>query len=194
MNERSRRFVLWLLMLAVSFILFLQGRPISHSREKVAFLPGRSAEPDGITIRLEGYRVKSGVYRFDCNQSLGTVINVTVPFVDDIVLDQSLFKKRLYTGDAVAVKRKSVQHVEIKRDNVPVVEKVILGIPLDPNRLTATEWEMLPRIGPSLAKKIIADRQENGDYLSIEGLERVPGIGAATIKQLESYFGSNVLY
>jgi competence protein ComEA len=188
MNERSRRFVLWLLMLAVSFLLFLQGRPISHSREKVAFLPGRSAEQDGITIRLEGDRVKSGVYRFDCNQSLGTVINVTVPFMNDIVLDQGFVKKRLYNGDAVVVKQNSVQHAEIKRDNVSVVEKMILGIPLDPNMLTATEWEMLPRIGPSLAKKIIADRQENGDYLSISGLERVPGIGAATVKQLEGYF------
>jgi len=194
MNERSGRFVLWLLMLAVSFLLFLQGRPISHSREKVAFLPGRSAEPEGITIRLEGDRVKSGIYRFDCNKSLGTVINVTVPFMDDIFLDQGSFKKRLYTGDAVVVKQDSVQHVEIKRDNVPVVERMILGIPLDPNRLIATEWEMLPRIGPSLAKKIIADRQENGDYLSIEGLERVHGIGAATIKQLERYFGYNVLH
>ena len=132
MNERSRRFVLWLLTLAVSFILFLQGRPISHSREKVAFLPGRSAEQDGITIRLEGDRVKSGVYRFDCNQSLGTVINVTVPFMNDIFLDQGLFKKRLYTGDTVVVKQNNVQHVEIKRDNVPVVNKMILGIPLTP--------------------------------------------------------------
>jgi len=188
MNERPGRLVLWLLTLAVSFLFFLQGRPISHSREKVAFLPGGSAEQGGVTIRLEGDCANPGVYQFDYTVSLGTVMNMTVPFFRECYRNQGPFKKIIYTGDVVSVMCSDWQHAEIKRDNVKVVEKVILGIPLDLNSLSADEWEKLPRIGPALAKRIVIDRQENGDFLSTSDLERVPGIGPATVKQLEGYF------
>lgn len=188
MKECSRRFVLWLLALAVSGILFLQGRPIAATEETIAFLPEASAGLDGVTIRIKGDCVTSGVYQYNNAISIGTVINMTVPFLRNIPLDPGLFKKKLYTGDVVLFSHNNGQHSEIKRESMPVVEKMVLAIPLDPNRLTAVEWEMLPRIGPCLAKRIVADRQYNGDYLSIGALERVPGIGPATVKQLEGYF------
>lgn len=187
MNEHPRRFVLWLLMSAVAVLLFIQGHPISRTREKVPFLPGRSAVPGGMTIRLEGNYVKSGVYQFDKNETLGTVINMTVPILRGYSCDQGLLKKTLSTGDVVFVSRSDGKHIEITRNNVCVVEKMILGIPLDPNSLTSAEWELLPRIGPTLARRIVLDRQENGDFRSIRDLGRVPGIGPATLSQLKSF-------
>jgi competence protein ComEA len=187
MNERSRRFVLWLLLLAVSVLLFIQGHPLSHTRERVPFLPERSAVPGGMTIRLEGNCVKPGVYQFESNESLGTVINMTVPFLLGFSRDQGLFEKILSTGDVVSVTCNDGEHIEITRNSLCVVEKMILGIPLDPNSLTSAEWELLPRIGPTLARRIVQDRQENGDFRSIRDLDRVPGIGAATLRQLKGY-------
>ena len=188
MNEQPRRFVLWVLMLAVSVLLIIQGRPIFHPREKVPFLPERSAVQGGMTIRLEGNCLKPGVYQFDSTVSLGTVINMTVPFLRGFSGGQGLPEKRLSTGDVVSVTCNDGEYVEITRKNVCVVERIVLGIPLDPNSLTPVEWELLPRIGPVLAKKIVLDRQENGDFRSIRDLDRVPGIGAATVRQLKGYF------
>jgi competence protein ComEA len=37
--------------------------------------------------------------------------------------------------------------------------------------------EALPRIGPVLARRIIEDRDANGPFGSISGLERVRGVG-----------------
>ena len=190
MNEHPRRFVLWLLILAVSVLLFIQGHPISHTREKVPFLPERSAVPGGMTIRLEGNCVKPGIYQFDRNESLGTVINMTMPFVRGFSGDQDLRENTLSTGDVVSVTRVDVEHIEITRNSVCVVEKMILGVPLDPNSLTAVEWELLPRIGPALARRIVLDRQENGDFRTICDLDRVPGIGAATVKRLKGYLSA----
>lgn len=65
---------------------------------------------------------------------------------------------------------------------------VPLGLPLDPDRLTAAEWEYLPRIGPHLAHNIILDRQNNGDFRRPEALERVSGIGPKTLQLLKPYF------
>lgn len=179
-----------MLMAAVAVLLFIQGHPISHTRETVPFLPGRSAVPGGMTIRMEGNIVKSGVYQFDGNVPLGTVINMTVPFLRGFSWNQSWRNKILSTGDVVSMSRVDAEHIEITRNNMCVVQKMILGIPLDPNNLTSAEWELLPRIGPTLARRIILDRQKNGDYRSIRDLDRVPGIGAATLQQLKGYLST----
>lgn len=45
--------------------------------------------------------------------------------------------------------------------------------------------EALPRIGPVLARRIIEDRNTNGPFGSLEGFQRVRGVGPALAKQLE---------
>lgn len=58
---------------------------------------------------------------------------------------------------------------------------------LDPDRASATEWERLPGIGPSLASRITADRAANGPFGSPEGLLRVRGIGPRTLERLRPF-------
>lgn len=48
------------------------------------------------------------------------------------------------------------------------------------NRATAAELERLPRVGPALARRIIAWREKNGPFRSLEDLRHVRGIGPAT--------------
>ncbi len=57
---------------------------------------------------------------------------------------------------------------------------------IDLNTASAGELDLLPRIGPALAERIIADREENGAYETIEELERVRGIGPKTIEKLRA--------
>lgn len=49
---------------------------------------------------------------------------------------------------------------------------------------SAEEIESLPGIGPSLAKRIAADRRANGPFGSIEGLQRVRGVGPVLAARL----------
>jgi competence protein ComEA len=188
MKERSGRLVLWLLAVVVSFLLIQKGHRISPSRETVAFLPGGSAKSGGVTIRIEGNLVKPGIYHFDNDVSVGTVTIMTVPFLRNPSRIYSWFKNRLYSGDVVNIQFDNVEHVEIIKKTMSVSERMTLGIPLDPNRMTAEEWEQLPGIGPSLARKIIIERQINGGYATIKDIKRVFGIGAAKVQQLECYF------
>lgn len=72
----------------------------------------------------------------------------------------------------------------------PAVLRAIAPIELrsfgrvDVNRATAEELETLPRIGPALAQRIIADREANGPFATIADLDRVKGIGPATLAAL----------
>ena len=60
---------------------------------------------------------------------------------------------------------------------------------LSVNINTAGEAELvkLPRIGPAIAKRIIAFRKINGPFKSIEDLQQVKGIGKKTINNIKPY-------
>lgn len=52
------------------------------------------------------------------------------------------------------------------------------------NTADATQLEELPQIGPALAERIIAWREENGGFTAVEDLLSVPGIGDKTFDGL----------
>ena len=58
------------------------------------------------------------------------------------------------------------------------------GTALNVNRATAVELERLPGIGPSLARRIVADREARGPFAAVQALDRVPGIGPALVGRL----------
>ncbi len=55
---------------------------------------------------------------------------------------------------------------------------------LDLNTATAVELEALPGIGEKTAAAILAWRKKNGPFQSVDELDRVDGIGPATLEQL----------
>lgn len=50
---------------------------------------------------------------------------------------------------------------------------------------TASEIDALPGIGPSLARRIVEDRRVHGPFGSLEGLQRVRGVGPALAARLQ---------
>jgi hypothetical protein len=59
-----------------------------------------------------------------------------------------------------------------------------LAEPVNVDRATAAELEALPRVGPVLAARIVADRAARGAFGSLEGLSRVAGVGPGLIRFL----------
>lgn len=55
------------------------------------------------------------------------------------------------------------------------------------NTASVEELQLLPGIGPSRAAAIIADRQANGPFRSIDDLERVRGIGPGIVNGLREF-------
>ena len=51
------------------------------------------------------------------------------------------------------------------------------GERIDADRATAAELARLPKVGLALAKTIVRERDARGPFGSLEGLDRVPGIG-----------------
>ncbi len=59
------------------------------------------------------------------------------------------------------------------------------GERVDVDRAAAAELDRLPRIGPVLAQRIVADRERRGPFGSLAALGRVPGIGPRVLEALQ---------
>ncbi|MFH1177672.1 MAG: helix-hairpin-helix domain-containing protein [Acidobacteriota bacterium] len=55
------------------------------------------------------------------------------------------------------------------------------------NTATAAELQLLPRVGPALAQRIIEFRTANGPFKAAEELVRVKGIGERSYSLLQPY-------
>lgn len=61
------------------------------------------------------------------------------------------------------------------------------GETLDPDQASVEELLRLPRVGPALAKAIVADRAARGPFGSLDGLDRVAGVGPGLLAALRPY-------
>lgn len=55
------------------------------------------------------------------------------------------------------------------------------------NSATADQLQLLPRVGPALAGRILEFRQANGPFHSVDELVAVKGIGDASMETLRPY-------
>lgn len=64
------------------------------------------------------------------------------------------------------------------RDSIAALMRPLApGERINADSASAAELARLPRIGPSLAKAIVAYREAHGPFGGLEGLDRVPGVG-----------------
>ncbi|MBI3616422.1 MAG: helix-hairpin-helix domain-containing protein [Candidatus Omnitrophica bacterium] len=55
------------------------------------------------------------------------------------------------------------------------------------NTASAPEIAGLPGIGPTVAQRIVEDRQRHGHFLTLADLKRVKGVSRKTLNQLQGY-------
>jgi competence protein ComEA len=61
------------------------------------------------------------------------------------------------------------------------------GEQIDVDIATAAELTRLPKVGPRLAKTIVSNRLAEGPFASLDGLDRVAGIGPALLNTLRPH-------
>jgi DNA uptake protein ComE-like DNA-binding protein len=65
---------------------------------------------------------------------------------------------------------------------------------LDLDLATAAEIDSLPGMGPTLSKRIVADRMANGAFRELTALRRVRGVSVKLLASLDSLVGFSGIY
>lgn len=92
-------------------------------------------------------------------------------------------RRRPTTAVAAAPKAESRDPVGFSVGGGPGASAGVAAV-VDVDIASAAELDRLPGIGPSLAGRIVADREARGPFGSLQGLERVKGIGPALAAKL----------
>lgn len=96
--------------------------------------------------------------------------------------------KPLVSGELLSISSSHAEKATLSRGWLPASQRIALSIPLHPDRMSLADWAVLPGIGPKLAERIEMERQKNGDFGSLETLQRVKGIGPKRIESWKPFF------
>lgn len=168
---------------AKEFQIESDPRPSLESEASASTVPEKT-----VYVHVTGAVGKPGVYELAEGSRVAAAIQAAGGFSDDAQLDSCNLARVLVDGEQLKILSvEEAASVEAKPDNVGGGETKSgsSGI-VNVNTASESELETLPGIGPSTAKRIVADREEKGPFESVEDLTRVSGIGE---KKLESIAG-----
>ena len=187
MIERGRRFIIWLAAAVFSVALLFERHGVSPVGGTVSFFPETLCDSAAVTVRIGGNVGNPGVYQFPAGAE-DAIVNIMAVVAAAAVIPRAYRPSPpLRSGEVVEIHIKDDKSAEIIRKEMAAEEKLLLGIPLDLNRMSQSDWECLPGIGPGTAKKLVEYRQLNGGFGSVADLKRVPGMGDSRMKLIRSY-------
>lgn len=167
--------MLWLLIALGRWGFFAEETPAAFVP-----LPPRA----GVPVWLGDGFVETGLHQFSDGETPLSAIKLTHAVVDTDQPAATLWRRPLLPGERLDL----LPGGGLRRSLLPAQQRLLLHIRLHPDRMSRSDWEALPGIGPKLAAAIMADRQNNGDFGSLEGLLRVKGVGPGRLRQWREMF------
>jgi competence protein ComEA len=140
--------------------------------------------PSPLRVHVNGAVQNPGIYTLPADSIVQDAINAAGGLTQSAVLHNLNLASPLEDGELIYINSPD----ESGQGNLlsstllnPDTPKINLNI------ATASEMELLPGIGPSLAQKIIDFRQENGPFETIEDLLDVSGIGPSKLEEIREH-------
>jgi len=189
-----------LFLLALSSLTLLYFRFYRHSP-----LPSSLESAHEIIIEVVGEVRNPGIHLFDHSPSLMEAIDKAGGLKGPASFGASLSGEVLRTGTLLTIFKdpepnspvpSSLKEArgEIKADAIRVRvarmearKLLVFFIPLDLNRVTVEDLCLVPGVGESLAREMVAYREQRKGFRTLRELRQVKGIGEAKAKALQSY-------
>ena len=156
--------------------------PIIVSTPLPTLTPPPSPTPSPIRVHVAGAVHQPGVYQLPAGSIVQDAIDVAGGPASDADLDRINLAIELRDQQQVYVPREGETH------SPPPISggggAADTGALVNINTATAAELETLPRIGPTMAGRILEYREANGPFKAIEDIQNVQGIGLTTFEGL----------
>jgi competence protein ComEA len=183
---RFDRVIVVLLAVLLLASLYFRSRPARH--EPVQAASSVPASPTGY-IKISGDVRHPGIYELSANKMAVDAIKMADPVVTPAADDLATFAAlSVVSGEALVVRIQPGGKLSLTRGTIPVSERLVMKIPLDINTMNEADFDRVPGIGPAMAKRIVAYRQNNGGSMSKRDLLSIEGIGEKKYSVLSKYF------
>lgn len=160
------------------------ARPTFSVASATASVPVEPGSPAGVStagaqlvVHVAGLVARPGVYELPPGSRVVDAVEAAGGAIAGTDLSQLNLARMVVDGEQVAVGVPPAPGGGVG-SGTPGTES---SSPLDLNLATETQLDSLPGVGPVLAARIVAWRQANGRFSSVEELLEVSGIGEATL-------------
>jgi competence protein ComEA len=177
-------------------ILYLASQPPRGNA--IALLPPPTPIP--IQVHVSGEVQNPGVYALPPGSRVEDAIEVAGGFSTEANTAQLNLAASLEDGSHLLVPAQppietlsSTPPPTAKGEETPIkpvspaTSESDAQFPVNINTASQAELETLSGIGPATAQKIIAFREENGPFTSIEEIQKVSGIGPVTFENIKGF-------
>ena len=161
-----------------SSLSFATTRPPTDS---VVTSPTSSSVESRVTVHVAGNVMAPGVYRFALGSRVVDAVRAAGGASSAADLNALNLAGLLNDGEQVYVPAIGERPPAV---DTSTVTTDAIRLPLDLNRASADELDVLPGIGPATAAAIVSHRDRHGPFASVEGLLEVTGIGPAKLSAL----------
>ncbi|NWF94075.1 MAG: helix-hairpin-helix domain-containing protein [Syntrophaceae bacterium] len=141
-----------------------------------------------IVVEVLGEVRKPGIYLFREPPTLRQVIENAGGLKEAAHFDTDSASEVLETGTSLSIFKESAEEIRVSLGRMEPRKLLVFSIPLDLNRVTAEDLCLVPGIGETLAKEIVAYRERRKGFRSLEELKAVKGIGEKKYQSLGVYF------
>lgn len=150
-----------------------------------------------IMIHITGEVNNPGIIELQEESRIADAIEVAGGVTENADLNEVNLAFVLSDGQKIYIPNKNEKELDQEKayitsesgNNVIVKDKIEEGKKqkVNINEAKQEDFEQLPGIGPSIAKKIVEYREQNGKFTSIDELQEVKGIGKAKFENIKEY-------
>ncbi len=149
----------------------LRGQAAPMESVSVADVEATTGPSGELYVHVLGAVEKPGLYVLDLDARLVDAVGAAGGTTDDADLTAINLARAVEDGEQILVPTVGAPTAASPGAATPGDTRI------DLNAADQAALETLPRIGPALAERIIAWREENGRFQSVDDLLAVPGIG-----------------
>ena len=140
-------------------------------------------------VRVSGDVRHPGIYPITANMMTVDAIQMAEPLQPPVCfISHGCEEYVVKNGTSIMFAWKANSASEMLFGTLSTAHRIVLGIPLDINVMTAEDLDRIPGVGPVLSKRIIEYRQTNGGEMNVESLLFIEGIGEKKYIHLSKYF------
>jgi competence protein ComEA len=161
----------------------MRSRPKPLGVDLGAPRPSASAgasSADGFYVHVAGAVNRPGLYRMPPGSRVDDALRLAGGPTPDADLNALNLATKVKDGDKVLVPKRGAAGGGGEGGSAPAQSQTV-----NLNTATTDQLDALPGIGPSLAQRIVAYREQHGGFRTVDELQKVPGIGPAKFSQLK---------
>lgn len=141
------------------------------------------SESASLFVHVGGSVAEPGLYELAGDARVRQAVDAAGGFAEDAAVDALNLARQVQDGEQIIVpsmQQATGSGASVSADSgAPAASSggTLANGKVDINTATVDQLQQLNGVGPALAQRIVADRQANGPFKTLEDLKRVSGIG-----------------